>query len=405
MLVAGLVTTLLLAVAGCDRSVEVAPPRPSAAGGPADPAQARQLVADLAAGVRARDAEALAALGTAQGAALLEEVAANAGALDVDRVRMRYLAEDTRLGDAEREQYGADAWAGRVSLDFGYAGIDEQAASVESRVVFAPTDDGLRIAGLGGGTGTRTPLWLQAPLRVERTARTLVSVAGDLGRYPGLVRTAVRQVDAVLPGWAGPLVVEVAGDQDQLDAALAAPEGRYDAIAGLATTVGAGARRGAPVRVMVNPGVFSGLSERGAQVVMTHEATHVATRAPFADMPVWLLEGFADYVALADGSVPVETAARQVLQRIRDQGLPDGLPTAADLEPTAADLAATYEEAWLACRFLAAEHGQARLVRLYRAVDGGEQVDAAMRRVLGVSQREFVAAWRADLADLAGVAG
>ena len=116
----------------------------------------------------------------------------------------------------------------------------------------------------------------------------------DTGPYPALVRRAVAQVREVLPRWDGRLVVEVPADAAQLDAVLGAPEGRYDAIAGLATTVDGSGARGTPVRVLLNPGVVEGLAGRGAQVVLTHEAAHVAVGASYADMPLWLLEGFAD---------------------------------------------------------------------------------------------------------------
>jgi hypothetical protein len=103
--------------------------------------------------------------------------------------------------------------------------------------------------------------------------------------------------------------------------------------------------------------------------------------------------------------VPVGLAAGQILPRIRQEGLPDGLPTARDLDHTANGLGATYEEAWLACRFLAQEYGERSLVRFYRAVDAGGSTQAAFRTVLHTTQPEFVARWRADLARLAGVAG
>lgn len=137
---------------------------------------------------------------------------------------------------------------------------------------------------------------------------------------------------------------------------------------------------------------------------MSHEAAHVATGASFTSVPTWLLEGFADAVALRDAGVPVQTAAAQVLERIRSDGLPDGLPSREDLDPRASDLGATYEEAWLACRFVADEFGQAALVRLYDAVSAGTPVRRAFVDQLGVTQAEFVSRWRADLASLAGVA-
>jgi len=134
---------------------------------------------------------------------------------------------------------------------------------------------------------------------------------------------------------------------------------------------------------------------------MSHEATHVATGATFVSMPTWLLEGFADYVALRGTGISVQTAASQILARVRRDGPPDGLPTRADLAPTATGLGATYEEAWLACRFLGERFGNARMVGFYDAVSGGEPVARSFRTVLGTTQAEFVAAWRADTTALA----
>ena len=113
----------------------------------------------------------------------------------------------------------------------------------------------------------------------------------------------------------------------------------------------------------------------------------MATDAPFATMPTWLLEGFADFVALDHAGVPVDLAAGQILPRIRKNGLPDGLPTSQDLDPTANGLGATYEEAWLACRFLAQEYGERALVRFYRTVNDGASTQQAFRTVLHTSQR------------------
>jgi hypothetical protein len=249
------------------------------------------------------------------------------------------------------------------------------------------------------------PLWLADRLSVVRTPHTLLAVAGDSpGRYPALVQRARSQVRGVLPSWNGSLLVEVPRTRDQLDAAVSAEPGQYDNIAAVTTSADGSLARGAPVRVFVNPTVFDKLKQRGAQVVMSHEATHVATGATFVSMPTWLLEGFADFVALDGAGVPVEVAAGQILKRIRKEGLPKALPTASDLDPTATGLGATYEEAWLACRFLASEFGADRLVRFYRQVSAGTSAPAAFRSVLGISQSEFVRRWRADVARLAGVA-
>jgi hypothetical protein len=249
------------------------------------------------------------------------------------------------------------------------------------------------------------PLWLVDHLSVVRAPQTLLAVAGGApGRYPALVKRARSQVQRVLPSWNGPLLVEVPRTRQQLDAAVRADPGQYDNIAAVTTSADGSLAPGAPVRVFVNPSVFDKLKQRGAQVVMSHEATHVATGATFVSMPTWLLEGFADFVALDGAGVPVDVAAGQILKRIRKEGLPKTLPTTSDLDPTATGLGATYEESWLACRFLAAEFGTDRLVRFYREVSNGASAPDAFRSVLGLSQPEFVGRWRADLAGLAGVA-
>ena len=85
--------------------------------------------------------------------------------------------------------------------------------------------------------------------------------------------------------------------------------------------------------------------------------------------------------------------------------MPDRLPTSQDLDPTANGLGATYEEAWLACRFLAQEYGEQAMVRFYRTVNAGASTQQDFRTVLHTTQADFVARWRADLSRLAGVAG
>ena len=63
--------------------------------------------------------------------------------------------------------------------------------------------------------------------------------------------------------------------------------GQYQSIAAVTTSVDGSRARRSPSHVFVNPQVFLPLRPRGAQVVITHEATHVATHAshePRADL-------------------------------------------------------------------------------------------------------------------------
>lgn len=393
-----------LLVTGCSNEVDIEPPKPTSSDAEGRAAQAQVTLDSLAQALSGGSAEHAADVAAPGAEDDLAVVHRNARALRLDELTMRYVADSAPPSAAERAEHGEDIWAGSVDLTYRYRGFDTQPARLETRVLFAPADDETRIAGFGGGE-TREPLWLTEQLSVERTPQTLVAVAGRPGRYPDLVSRAARQVSEVLKDWRGSLVVEVPASREGLDAALRAQPGEYDNIAAVTTTADGSLTPEAPVRILVNPDVFGRLKARGAQVVMTHEAVHDAAEAPFTAMPTWLLEGFADHVALSTTRVPVSLAAGQVLREVRKDGLPDRLPTSADLDPTAPGLGATYEEAWLACRYLAREYGEQRLIDFYRAVDQGASTSEAFRSVVGVTQKEFVAGWRDDLAQLAGVAG
>jgi hypothetical protein len=390
-------------LAGCDHEVDIAPPKASHTD-PGDRAQeAQQALDDFVESVRNGSRQDAVAVATSRSSQLLGWVHDNAEALRISDLSIRYVDEGTPLTAEQQAAAGPSAWRGDVQLTYRYGGVDRSPARLESSVVFVPTSRATRIASFGG-PDDRSPLWLTDRLSVVRTARSLVVVAGGpAGRYPGLVSRALRQVARVLPGWHGPLLVEVPRSRVELDSVLQAQPGQYDNIAAVTTTADGSLATGAPVRVFINPSVFERLKQRGAQVVMSHEATHVATGATFVSMPTWLLEGFADFVALDGTGIPVSVAAGQILPRIKKSGLPKGLPTSAELEPTANGLGATYEEAWLACRFLAQEFGTDRLVRFYRAVSNGASASSSFRRELGTTQAAFVTRWRADLARLAGV--
>ncbi len=388
----------------CDHETDITPPAASRDNGIDRERRAQSALDDLVASVRTGSRAETVALAAPGSSRLLGWVHDNVAALRISDLSMRYVDEGTPLDPQEQAAAGPSAWRGDVQLQYRYAGADTSPARLETSVVFLGGAEHARIASFGGA-GDRTPLWLADRLSVVRTPRSLLLVAGrQAGRYAGLVTGALRQVANVLPSWRGHLLVEVPSSRSQLDSVLQAQPGQYDNIAAVTTTADGSLARGAPVRVFVNPSVFDGLKQRGAQVVMSHEATHVATGATFTSMPTWLLEGFADFVALDDAGIPVSVAAGQILRKVKKTGLPQGLPTRAELEPTATGLGATYEEAWLACRFLAQEFGARRLVRFYRVVSEGTSAPAAFRSVLGTTQRAFVARWRADLAGLAGVA-
>ena len=238
------------------------------------------------------------------------------------------------------------------------------------------TATGSAITSFGGGD-RRSPLWLTGPLEVRRSADTLV-VATTCGRaawYAGRAEAAVPVVRAVLPQWRRELVVEVPGAAEALDAALGADPGSYADIAAVTASVDGTVTPDAAGARLRQPGRLRRLEPAGAQVVMSHEATHVATDAPLTSgMPLWLLEGFADYVALRDVDLPITTTAGQIIKQVRRDGAPDHLPGQAEFDRPTTHLGAAYESAWLACLVLAdrGRRGRAGRASTRRVCDGAE---------------------------------
>lgn len=402
----GLALVLVLGLSGCSHDTSITPPPAPGDSTSGRSVAAQRVLSDLVDALQSGDAAHAAEVGVGDGKQILQAMAGNVTALKLTDLSMRFVDDEQVLSAEDRDRYGSGAWAASVELTYRLSEWDANPTRLETRVVFAPATGGDLIAAVGGGDG-RTPLWVDGPVTPLANGRALVVSRGKTGsNYLGLARQALVDVAKVLPGWRGKLVIEAPSSEDELDEALAAPQDRYSNIAAVTTTVDGSLVPGSPVHVFLNPQVFDGLGPRGSQVVISHESTHVATDATFQDIPTWLLEGFADYVALAHAGIPVTTAASQILARIRKDGPPDHLPTAAELDPSATGLGATYEEAWLAARFVSREYGERKLVAFYRSVGAGAKISDAFRTVLGTTEAAFVRHWRADLRDLAGgVAG
>ncbi len=375
-------------------------PTPSESVPTAQPGRASAVLADFERAVDARDpvaAESLAAPGDGRSRELLGALVDNARALRVKDFTLRYVDE---LGAVS----SSGAWDGAVDVTWTFAGFDRAPARSEVGFRFRTVDGEVYLDSVGGN-GRRLPLWLSGAVEVRRTPGTLVIVDGSdasAARYARLARAAVPVVRQVLPAWGTGLVVEVPSSVATLDDALASEPGTYSGIAAVTTTADGSLAPDAPVHVFVNPVIFGQLRPTGSRVVMSHEAVHVATEAATSNtMPLWLLEGFADYVALLDIDLPVSTTAGQIIDRVREDGPPQTLPGSAEFDTTTTHLGATYESAWLACRLLADRGGQEALVRLYMEVRDGAPLGSALEQEFGLTEAELTQTWRDLLTDLA----
>ncbi|MEJ7628763.1 MAG: hypothetical protein WKF54_04155 [Nocardioidaceae bacterium] len=308
------------------------------------------------------------------------------------------LAGATRSG-------GTSSWSAEVDLGWRLDGLRAPAATSVLRYGFTAVGGGALVTSITAPVDGRTPVWLLPGLDVRRGPRTLV-VATDAAtaqRVERLLTQAVDAVGAVLPSWRGSVVAYAPGTPQQFATLTATRPGDYHGIAAVTTTVdGSGDERSAAA-IVVNPSVFGRLGPLGAHVVIAHEATHLATRAAAVSMPLWLAEGFADYVGIGSVDLPATVAAEAALDVVRRDGPPHELPTDASLSVGTAGLEATYESAWLATMLIDRTYGRQRLVAFYRWVQAHPaELDEGFDLVLGTTRSAFTAAWRDYLQELAG---
>ena len=257
-------------------------------------------------------------------------------------------------------------------------------------------------------------LWEQGSVLAVRGEHSLVlGVGRPLGALRHYAELADRAVPAVREAWGEEwsrrVVVLVPKSLDGMASLLGAPASGYRGIAAVTTGEAGGSAKAPADRIIVNPDAYGVLGAFGRQVVLTHETTHVATRASTsAATPLWLSEGYADWVGYRATGRTAPQAAPELARAVAEGRVPDALPGDEDFGfgGDAGSLARAYEGGWLACRMIAEQWGEVRLGEFYRAVGDHEKragaVEAGMQEVLGTSLEEFTGLWRAYVRDRLG---
>jgi hypothetical protein len=253
---------------------------------------------------------------------------------------------------------------------------------------------------------TARSLWDLAPITTLTSENVLVAYApGEAAlasQSLAAARRAVRRVAQVWStGWPKKVVVLIPSTPEMVSQ-LTQSGSDLTQIAAMTTAETSGA--GGPptgTRVVINPPAFKTLTRFGADVLLTHEITHVAARRTTSEStPLWLAEGFADYVGYLSAGLSARSVARELTADLA-AGKPIGeLPRQADFDGANPRLPTAYQRAWLACRLIANRAGQDGLVKFYRVVSsaGTDPTTATalgLREVLGMTTPQFVAAWQA----------
>jgi hypothetical protein len=208
-------------------------------------------------------------------------------------------------------------------------------------------------------------------------------------------RTGVLEV---VPHTSGTLTVVSPHTQAQMAELVGQKVSDVRQIAAVTTRLDGEGNASAGSVVVLNPAVFSTMDRRAAQIVLTHEATHLLTKAVGTRAETWVVEGFADFVALHDDSASLSLSAGQILAEVKAGDGPKHLPTASDFSATRHGLGAVYESAWMIFRMLAATYGDARVETFYTRVLGGAPLDHALKSSFGLTNAQLTTDWRSYLA-------
>jgi hypothetical protein len=337
------------------------------------------------------------------------QVAVFANTADVPFASYFYDVADSDVADASVPRPGQLLVP--VTLRYALRGFDPQPTALREYLTFVTADSGWRLAGDTDGAAqglvSARDLWDFGPVVAVHGQRSLVLA------HPGavdLAHTLTTAADAAVPrvtafwgaGWARRVVILVPGSQDELRQIVGTKQD-LSQIAALATAeIGSAPGSAGAVgdRIAINPTTFGTLGSLGRRVVMTHEVTHVASRAVTgADSPTWLVEGLADYVGFKGTSTSLRFDASELARQVDAGHVPTALPSSSDFAHAGATLSLDYEEAWMACKFIVSRTSEATLIRFYQQVGTAKgspavALKAAFAQVLHTDQATFTASWR-----------
>jgi hypothetical protein len=303
----------------------------------------------------------------------------------------RYVLEgavqyDALIPAAVRARYHATARTAAVTVLYRIDGVDTEPVAAPWVPIFGVAGGRWWLAGAAADaklpTGTNGQAWETGEITVARSRRVvLVLSASDAGRAPDLLRMAETGLDQVAAvrrgGWAGKVLITAVQDPRLFTTYFADNPDHVGNVAAIAVPYYAQvpewhAKPGyAATRVVFNPHQFTADPTEVAHD-LTHEFTHAAMgQTTTDDTPLWLVEGFAEYVAYKPEQVPGLFVKRSL----------EGFPTGSS--PPSSNFygdARNYVLGWLACRVIAERYGEAKLIALYEASGTG----AAPTQVLGV---------------------
>ncbi len=344
-----------------------------------------------------------------------QELFANLAAVPLDTWSYSMSPEDTldlRSLRAPAADPGADEqWAPAVRLNYALRGIDSSPTDRSLGYLFVRRGEQwyLRSDTALEELGRRTwrGPWDFGPVEVTPTAHGMV--LAHPGNKPMVTRLAreldpaVASVDAVWGDQWGRRVALVLPDSPAEMRALVGPDFPIESVVAVAVADKLDTQRRTTTgqRVVLSPTGSRALSIASLRVVLRHEITHVAARVDTVDgSPMWLLEGFADYVGYRDSGLSLAQGAPDLAEQVRGGSVPGSLPQDRDFRGRDRDVA--YQRSWSLARFVAERFGEADLVELYRSLAGAGPISAGetdrlLGSAIGLDRGGLLRAWQEHL--------
>lgn len=312
---------------------------------------------------------------------------------------------DRAVPRAVRDRFAGRVYAPGVTVRYSIKGIDAAPVAVPWTPVFGFDGHRWLLGGLVKESGTELVVggqpWSGEPIAVTTSDRVvLVRSAADPEPPDNLMRLAEASLDRVLAvrpsGWAGKVLVLAVQDPRVFDAYFQDSKDQLMDVAAIAvrqeTEVAQwhGDGKFAATLVVFNPDEIRAVRDQ-LREDLVHEFTHAAM-APVTgrDTPLWLAEGFAEYVAYKGGKL----SAAEIRRRLNGVSVSGDIPSDYNFYSNAGNYAA----AWLACRMIAERYGEAKLIELYSeftaAGHSSRPIDV-VPRVLGVSLATLTTDWNA----------
>ncbi|MDO5684179.1 MAG: hypothetical protein Q4G46_15320, partial [Propionibacteriaceae bacterium] len=284
-----------------------------------------------------------------------------------------------------------------VQVDWAVPGQPKARQTIS--LALSRVDDRIVLVGLPepASTAQPEPLWLRQPIRVADAGPDAVLVAGEGDPQPWLTGLAVSRATLMARRLEPPpITVQLPAAAADFEAVLGVRPGSHRAVAATTWPFGETAH------IVVNPESSSALSDPARQVLLTHEAVHVATGAAYGrrgNGPLWWSEGYADLVALAAHPEIASAHEAHLITDQRRHGISSRLVSDQDLSADNARLDAHYARAWFTVRLL--DGGAGTADRVQAAIHRGVTLEDALRAE-GWSTQTLAAAVEADLTRLAG---